>query len=118
MLSLILSIVIISQSGGIEVTQGVIIPSVLQKEVLTPAEMEALENTVGGIFMGFSDDSNYVYINERPVKIDKKVFNFKSLPEIGEDIYIRMETRGKEKVGIFGGKTLDEAVYYKKGMFK
>ncbi|MDI6850851.1 MAG: hypothetical protein QMD82_02810 [bacterium] len=119
MLSAILSIFIITQSGGIQVTQDVIVPKVLQKAELTKEEMEALSNTVGGIFMGVSEDSNYIFISEKPIKIDKRVFNFRDLPEEGNDVYIRMEARGKEKVGIFAGKTLDESVYYKKkGMLR
>lgn len=119
MLSLILTIFIISQSGGIQVTQDVIMPKVFQKAQLTLEEMEALENTIGGIFMGISADSNYVYISEKPIKVDKRAFNFKDLPKEGEDVFIRMEVRGKERVGIFAGKNLDEAVYYqRKGILR
>jgi hypothetical protein len=118
MLNLILSLFVISQSGGIQVTQGGVIPKVLQKAELTDEEMKALENTIGGIFMGVSEDSNYIFVSEKPIKIDKRVFNFRNLPKEGEDVFLRLEERGKEKVGIFAGKTLDEAVYYQKGLFK
>lgn len=118
MIAIIFSMIILGQTGGIEVTQSVIMPKVLQKSVLTEEEHEALINTVSGMFMGVSIDSNYVYINERPVKVDKRSFNFKDLPQFGEDVFIRMEVRGKEKVGIYGARNLDDAVYFRKGFLK
>ncbi len=109
---------VVAQAGSINVTQSVSLPKVLQKDVLTQEEVEALDNTVSGMYMGVSNDSNYVYINERGIKVDKKVFNFKDLPPYGSDIYIRCEVREKQKIGIFCSTNLDEAVYFKKGLFK
>jgi hypothetical protein len=118
MFAFIILISILTQSG-IQVTQGVIsTPRVLQKEYLTDEEMKALQNTIGGVFMGVSDDSNYIFVNEKYIKIDKRTFNFKNLPTVGEDVFIRLEERGKDKIGVFCSNNLDDAVYYKKGLFK
>ncbi len=103
---------------GIQVTQGVVTPKIFQKGYLTDEEMKAIENTIGGVFMGISEDSNYVYINEKPIKVDKKSFNFKDLPAFGEDIFIRLETKNKEKLAVYCSKDFDEAVTYKKGFLK
>jgi hypothetical protein len=44
---------------------------VLQKAELTNEEMKALENTIGGIFMGVSEDSNYIFVSKSRLRLIK-----------------------------------------------
>jgi len=113
MWGLICLAMLFTQAGDIKVTQEVIIPKTLQKEVLTDEEMKEVMKVVGGIFMGITADSNYVVINEYLFPVDKKVFNFKNLPEPYTRVYVKLDQRGKEKVAVFVSKDFDEAVNFK-----
>lgn len=118
MIAFIMLFNILVTQTGIQVTKGGITQKILQKGFITKEEMTALENTEGGIFMGISSDSNYIYLSEKPFKVDKRNFNFRNLPQTGDYLYIKLEESGKEKVAIYCSTDFDDAVSYKKGLLK
>jgi len=83
-------------------------------EEIPQESMEILQNIKGSIYMGISRDSTYIFLNETPIKVDKSKFNFKDLPEIGEKVYIKLEKRGKEKVAVKAGLTIQDVMKKRK----
>ncbi len=95
----ILAILILTQTVGIKVTQGVIQKGE-GKITEGTVNLAVSDNMVGGVFMGISPDSNYAFINEVAVKLDKKRFEFSRLPKVGDVVHIKMEAKGNELLGV------------------